>query len=1020
MELFGKLPGWVKEAHRTWDTITLLPWTLITTSTSRVLSSSPPADESKDSLKWILLQLLVVYLFYRLVAPFRSAEKNRPYYKLRTALDVWLFTALVIKSPTSNQDNDLSSMRMFVTVFAVFLAASHVALAALTIVWHVIGFLLNRLWPQLVDVLFLPTGERFNPPGIRSLVKCSLAMSLATSLVFVGCAIEAKNAAYDIAKLPLVCRPVYLAEDDGSTSTENLLHHLGYFGFLSRFSLLDSPIGLLWLSGLALFIVFYLTRRSSRLALRKRFVNSLRRGGGSFRTMMATSEQFESLIEEENLFAKLFQRSAPAKPEPDFLPMSEWYSVAIIDTAVDVLISIKLFFGRFDPRLSIKPELGSVAGTFHLGQRPQSSAKEEDDGEGEFVWDWIADTGDGGNSTYAVAKALAKPCQLISKSKEYRQLVLSSSFGAELELPRASLLVIGGDLAYPGPSFENYQRRLCIPFGDALEHPPEFKKASVSTSKLPEQDFYSGENAPPVCFCIPGNHDMYDGLSAFNRCILGRDWLGGWRLPQTTTYFTLQLPRGWFIFALDQGLGEDIDMQQFRYFKHMADRVQGKSIVVVSHEPVWLYDAYDRTESGDTRAPLLKELLHCHLRDKIALRVCGDLHNYMRYENPESGVNLVVSGGGGAFLHPTHSFPHEVQERDDCTPAAAATTTTYKLKSSFPDFATSNLLGFDNFGNGFRAQNWRFDVVGSCLYFSVVASLFPRCGIASRINLASPATTNSEFLFAYLQELCSMLVDMVSTGHLSPVCLLGALGVCISFAESQRGLGFQVCLGLWHGLMHLFCALNCMLFVQLVLEMAIADGLVGKSYYTLLETYLGGAETSLAKPVMRLVDLTEAMAVPHQMWCFSHATIAASRWETTAYYLSSFAYLYVLTADVFAMVIGVYLATCASVLNCQYNESFSSLRNADYKHFLRFKIDSAGDMHCYVLGIVKTPRDWILNANFESSTERMRKLGIDDPNDPAVSSHNAATPSKWLPSKRKDAINSTPQLVDYFLVRKQL
>lgn len=1016
MEFLNKLPGWVAEAQRTWDTVTLLPRTLVTTSTSRVLSSfSPQVDESKDSLKWILLQLLVVYLFYRLSAPFRSAEKNRPYYKLRTALDFWLFTSLAIKSPTSNQDNDLSSMRMFVTVFVVFLAASHVALAALTIVGHVLGFLLNKLWPRLVDILFLPTGERFNPPGIRSLVRYSLAMSLVTSLVFVGCTIETKNASYDLGKLPMVCRPIYLAEEDGNASAETLLRHLGYFGFLSRFSLVDSPIGLLWLSGLALFIVYYLTKRSSRLALRKRFVSSLRRGGGSFRAMLATSDQFESHIEEENLFAQLFQRSAPAQPEPEFLPMSEWYSVAIIDTAVDVLISIKLFFGRFDPRSSIKPEMGSVAGTFHLGAR---GGEEE---SGEFVWDWIADTGDGGNSTYAVAKALAKPCQLVPRNKE---IALGPFVGAELELPRASLLVIGGDLAYPGPSFDNYQRRLCVPFGDALEHPVHFTKTSVSTSKLPEQDFYSGENAPPVCFCIPGNHDMYDGLSAFNRCILGRDWLGGWRLPQTTTYFTLQLPRGWFIFALDQGLGEDIDVQQFRYFKHMAERVRGKSIVVVSHEPVWLYDAYDTTEGGETRAPLLKELLHGHLRDKIALRVCGDLHNYMRYENPDSGVNLVVSGGGGAFLHPTHSFPRQVQEQSAAAAAtdddaATTTTTTYQLKSSFPDFATSNLLGFDNFGNGFRTQNWRFDVVGSCLYFSVVASLFPRCGIASRMNLASPTTTHSDVFFAYWQELGSMLVDMVSTGNLSPICLFGALAVCVSFAESQRGLKFQVGLGVWHGLMHLFCALNCMFFVQLVLEVAIADGLVGKSYYALLETYLGGAETSLAKPVMRLVDLTEAMAVPHQMWCFSAATIAASRWETAAYYLASFAYLYVLTADVFAMVIGVYLATCASVLNCQYNESFSSLRNADYKHFLRFKIDAKGDMHCYVLGIVKTPKDWILNANFESTAERMRKLNIEDPNDPAVSSHNAATPSKWLPRRRKDAVRSTPQLVDYFVVRKQ-
>jgi hypothetical protein len=72
-----------------------------------------------------------------------------------------------------------------------------------------------------------------------------------------------------------------------------------------------------------------------------------------------------------------------------------------------------------------------------------------------------------------------------------------------------------------------------------------------------EQDAVpAGSSRAPLAFAIPGNHDWYDGLFAFSRCILDRDWLGGWRLPQRCTYFCLQLPRGWWIFALDQALGE--------------------------------------------------------------------------------------------------------------------------------------------------------------------------------------------------------------------------------------------------------------------------------------------------------------------------------------------------------------------------------------------------------------------------------------------------------------------------------
>lgn len=998
----------LREAQRTFDTFILLPWIVFTTPTSSTLDSPATAQvtttvSANDSFKWILIQLLVVYLFYRLIAPFRSNEKVRRYFKLRTAMDIWLFTALVIKSPTSSNDNDkISAMRLFVSVFAIFLAASHVALAAFTIIWHIVGFIVHRVWPSLVDMLFLPNGQTFNPPSISSLVQFSCTVSMAMSLVFVGCTIEAKAVGgHDIEALPSICQPIYSVTD----AEEDVYYQLGYLKYLTHLSLWDSPIGLIWLSCLALYVIFYLTRRSTRLALRIRFVNAVRRGA-SARTLDRTVGLDSH--GEDNLFFNPF-KPAPTSM-PNFLPMSEWYSVAIIDTAVDVLISIKLFFGRFDPRSSVKPEMGTVAAKFNLA----------DDEEEEFVWDWIADTGDGGNSTYLVAKYLAKPNLFVHKDRAFKKLVGSHRYtgSGDLELPRARLLIIGGDLAYPGPSIENYERRLWVPFGDALEPPIEFRKDSVSISKLHTQEFYTNEDAAPVCYCIPGNHDMYDGLSAFNRCILNRDWLGGWRLPQTTTYFALQLPRNWWIFALDQGLGEDIDVQQFRYFQDLASRIHGRSIIVVSHEPVWIYDAYAKTHQNgtaaastrETRAPLLKELIHSHLQSKIGLRVCGDLHNYMRYESPVDGVNLVVSGGGGAFLHPTHTFPNVVMEHEN--------TLMYELKNAFPDVETSRRLGYDNLGNGFRTQNWRFDVVGSVLYFAVVFSLFPRCGIATRLQLSTGAW---DCFAAYAFELASMLYDMFAEGYISPLCLLGAMGVCIAFAEKEHGWSYQLVLGLAHAVAHLVFALNCFIVVQLVLEIAISDGLMGKSYYALFESYF--TDDSVAgslKQISRMFDVTEAMAVPHQMWCFNvlPAATTLGRYDILFYYFASFAYLYVLTADVFSLVIGVYLAICASVLKCQWNESFSSLRNPHYKHFIRFKITKSGDMHCFVLGIDKTPEDWIENSNYESTQERMDRMGILDPNDPRVASYNAASPSKWHPSNRKMANKSVPQLVDFFEVKR--
>lgn len=55
----------------------------------------------------------------------------------------------------------------------------------------------------------------------------------------------------------------------------------------------------------------------------------------------------------------------------------------------------------------------------------------------ELWLDFMADTGDGGNSTYSIARLLAQPslCVTDEHCLEYH------------ELPRSTLLLVGGDLA---------------------------------------------------------------------------------------------------------------------------------------------------------------------------------------------------------------------------------------------------------------------------------------------------------------------------------------------------------------------------------------------------------------------------------------------------------------------------------------------------------------------------------------------------------------------------------------------
>ncbi|MCI27508.1 calcineurin-like metallo-phosphoesterase superfamily protein, partial [Trifolium medium] len=66
----------------------------------------------------------------------------------------------------------------------------------------------------------------------------------------------------------------------------------------------------------------------------------------------------------------------------------------------------------------------------------------------DFWFDFMADTGDGGNSSYAVARLLARPSIRTLKDD------------SEVTLPRGDLLLIGGDLAYVAYSLWLLERLL--------------------------------------------------------------------------------------------------------------------------------------------------------------------------------------------------------------------------------------------------------------------------------------------------------------------------------------------------------------------------------------------------------------------------------------------------------------------------------------------------------------------------------------------------------------------------------
>lgn len=60
---------------------------------------------------------------------------------------------------------------------------------------------------------------------------------------------------------------------------------------------------------------------------------------------------------------------------------------------------------------------------------------------------------------------------------------LGLKHGSRLALPRADVMVIGGDLAYPNPTTETYEQRLFAPFCDALPPPPHYHPGRVVLHK---------------------------------------------------------------------------------------------------------------------------------------------------------------------------------------------------------------------------------------------------------------------------------------------------------------------------------------------------------------------------------------------------------------------------------------------------------------------------------------------------------------------------------------------------------
>ena len=830
-----------------------------------------------------------------------------------------------------------------------------------------------------------------------------------------------------------------------------------------------------------------------------------------------------------------------SSPGPSYaLPMVPWFSLSLTTTAIQLVVTLKMFVGRLDIRHILTALCRSEDDEIVFDLRGGKN------GANEWI-DFFADGGDGFNSTYAISRLMAQPnlrvnipksvrdrCAVVSGTatpaiptepvsrlhrvtSDNRDIVIPrfppslvikrhetnpdmlSSGGIlpksdSVILPRSGIVVHGGDLAYPRPSAETYKSRFIQPLEDALG----FLKSS--RTKLSPKTFVSNKTAPRM-FIIPGNHDWYDGLEAFVHWVIGRSNIGGWRLCQKSSYFCLRLSGNWWLLGLDLALSNDLDVFQYQaMIKIVTERILPTDrVLVMSHRPQWISDPYTQTLTGELYHKLLDKIGPSRLR----MRLAGDLHHYSRFSAPGGTLpHLVVSGGAGAFLHPTHvpqesivyeyfemrrkgRGSHQMDEEEeedeelngnssnqggseeeievadgalvDDVPFAHTTekpddqpTKKFTRKESFfetmlravsrqfRDQDTShefhryrrsctypseeisrNLTWMNPFH--FRDRNWGADMILGSVYVCIGISILPICGSATRVVELIEESTN--MFSAILNGALGIVFNIVVPGltsvwtqsYFSILAQIAFWMACFMGAKAHN-VWQNLTIATVHWFCHVVAAITIFACIEVGIEFlalvsegkdsVISDGFRVPGVILAADRAVFNSPVfeTLLTQFLRFIDIPSSLIRNRAALCstinvFDRQLMFRYLWRVIPFF-------WIIATPVAGFIMGVYLLVNLNWFGLHMNEAFSSLRIEDYKNFIRMHIDKdTGDLHCYVVGIDKVPREWEEDPSWDPTLFKGQQI---------PPSWRWVTPSKWKPKGNA----SEPSLVDYFIVRR--
>jgi hypothetical protein len=450
----------------------------------------------------------------------------------------------------------------------------------------------------------------------------------------------------------------------------------------------------------------------------------------------------------------------------------------LVDTAVRVLLS-GVFSSYADSREMQALEPAEV---------PDRS------GEADLWLDYVADLGDGWNSTYTVARLLA--------TEELKLDWDGETYATE----RGQILVMGGDQVYPVPKAAEYENRLLGPYRAALP---------CAAGRAPE------------LFAIPGSHDWYDGLVNFTSIFCRKRWIGGWRTRQRRSYFAVKLPHRWWLWGIDIQFGSYIDEAQLRYFAGVAlNEVEPGDRIILCMAKEVDSGRKDAEVHSDRDVEFLEREIIQPCGARLLLSLKSGKHYYARYEREERGRQHIASGGGGAFLHPTHNLPECMDLPSAEGPVA------YRRASTYPSAAVSKRL---------RKRIWLlapYNLPLSGVFGAVQVLLALMLGlhlgnrhVALGLGDLGHALWTSPTFFLFVLFVTVFVVGMVRFAHdargirrflvgmvHSTLQLAGAAGVLIAASWLSTAWGLQ---GVW----------SLVAFLGLLFVVGGIGGMVGMSSY---------------------------------------------------------------------------------------------------------------------------------------------------------------------------------------------